>query len=145
MTVASGKSVYLAKKQADETLGATDFVAPATVYLALFTVAPVNGVDTGATEASGGSYARKSIANDGTHWSAATGTTTPCAKVNAGTITMFTASADVSTAANIVAWGLYDASTSGNLLYYGPVGTPQPVLSGQTPTFAAGAIAIALQ
>lgn len=146
MTVFSGKSVYLAKKVADEVLGGTDFTPPATVYLALFSVAPTNGSGTVAgTEATGAGYARKSLTNDATIWTAASGTTTPVTKVNAGIISMATASGDWSSGATMKAWGIFDASTAGNLLFYGPITTPTAVASGDTPTFAAGAISLTLQ
>lgn len=138
MAVTSGISVYLAKKLMDHTFGATAYTAPATVYFGLFTTAPTLGA--GGTECTGGSYARKSITNDTSHFADGSGSTLPITKATNASITMVTASADWSSAANVVAWGLFDASTAGNLLAYGPVGTPAPVVSGETATIASGAL-----
>lgn len=141
MTVSSGKSVYLAKKLSDETAGATDFVAPVTVYLALFTVAITNGDATTGTEATGSGYARKSITNNSTNFPAGSGSTTPITKTLHISTAFAAATGDWSAQANMVGWGLFDASTAGNLLYYGPITTPFPVLNTDVVTFAADALA----
>lgn len=113
-------------------------VTPANVYLALFTTLPSGGA--GGTEASGGGYARLAVLTDNSHW-----TVTANSAANAADLAMFTASGAVSSSANIVGFGLYDASTSGNLLAYAPVATPAAITtSGQVPTFTAGTLVLTL-
>ena len=92
----------------------TIFTLPA-AYIALFTAV---GTDAGSgfTEVSGGSYARKStVAAD---WGSATGTSSSTIS-NSTTLAFATATADWGI---VIAFGLYDASTAGNLLawdYFG--------------------------
>ena len=106
----SGITTYLENALENAVLRNTSYTSPATVYLALFTVAP--GVGGGGTEVSGGSYARQAV----TFSAPASGATS-----NSGAITFPTATANWGT---VVAWGLFDAATSGNLLLFGTlVGT----------------------
>ena len=80
-----------------------------TAYVALFT-AVGSDAGTGFTEVSGGAYARISTAAG--DWNSATGSA-PSQISNLNTLTFPTATADWGT---IIAFGLYDASTAGNLL-----------------------------
>lgn len=134
--MASGKSTYWANKLLDLVLGATAFSAPATIYAALFTAAPTAGG--GGTEATGGSYARKDSTNNGTNFPAASGGV----KSNGTAITFVTATANWSSGSNQVAAALFDAVTSGNMLYFGDLTVAKPVLNGDTASFAASAISI---
>lgn len=110
-------------------LGGPDLTRSATVYAALFTAAPGGG--SAGTEVSGGSYARVSITNNDTNWPAATNGL----KSNGTTITWPTASADWGT---VVAVGLFDASTAGNLLMTATLSPTQAVPNGVTVSFAVG-------
>lgn len=80
---------------------------------------------------SGGSYVRLSITNNSTNFPAASGG----AKTNGVDFTFVTATGSWGT---IVAWGLFDASTSGNLLYWGDVTPNKAIASGDTAKFTAG-------
>ena len=134
--MAGRKSRYLSDKLLNLAGGST-LTAPAHLFLALFTVMP-GADDTGGTEATGTGYARLQLTTNTTNFPAATaGSLT-----NGVDFVMATAGGDWSAAANIVGWGLYDASTSGNLWYSGPVTVPAAVLSGQTPTFPASDLTI---
>lgn len=113
---------------------------PATLYLALSSTTPTEAGGN-FTEPSGGSYARVStVAAD---WSAASGTA-PAVKTNTATKTFPTASASWVSGSNLTHFGIYDASTAGNLLCWGALGTAKPVLSGDTASFAASALVIKL-
>ncbi len=85
-------------------------------YLALFTAAP--GEAGGGTEVSGGAYARQEV----TFAAASNGS-----MKNNAAIEFPTATANWGTA---VAWGLYDAATGGNLVWYGAIDTPKDLLAG---------------
>jgi hypothetical protein len=103
------------------------------VWIALFTAAPS---DTGGgTEATGGSYARKSTA--GADWAAASGGATS----NANAITFVTPTGSWGT---ITHFALMDASTAGNMLAWAPLTTPQAVGTGNTVSFAIGDLDITL-
>ncbi len=134
-------SDYAEGKVLDYVFSGAAFTSPATLYMALFSVTPSDSG--GGTEASGGSYARKSITNNATNFPAASGTS-PTAKTNGTAITMVTATADWSSGVNMVAWGLFDASTSGNLIVWGALDNPKPVLNGDTMSFAVSALSITL-
>jgi hypothetical protein len=125
------KSNYLENAILNHVLGGQTYTPPATVYVALFTVAPDEAG--GGTEVSGGGYSRVAVANNTTNWP----TTTSGQKSNANAITFPQATANWGT---IVAWGLFDAATGGNLLYYGDVSPSRAVNSGDTAQFAAGAL-----
>lgn len=131
----AGKSTYLSDKMLNWLKGTAFATAPTTVYVALFTTAPADD-GTGGTEVSGGSYARASITTS-TGWSAISGTS-PRQISNGGTITFATPTANWGT---IVAIGIYDASTAGNLLYWNTI-TSQVINSGVVASLAAGALVI---
>jgi hypothetical protein len=134
--MSSGKSTYWANHLLDLIAGGSAFSAPATSYVALYTVAPTAGG--GGTEASGGSYARASNTNNATTWPAASSGV----KSNGVAFTFTTATADWSSASNMVAAGLFDALSSGNLLYFGSLTENKPVLNGDTAQFAISALSI---
>jgi hypothetical protein len=112
--VAGTKSDYLENKMLDHVLGGPDYTRPATVYMGLFTVAPSDSG--GGTEASTGvwtNYARAAVTNNATNFPAASGGL----KSN-GTVISFGTASISGTAPTIVGFGIYDASTAGNLLYW---------------------------
>src|SRR5690349_8798175 len=122
------KSDYLENKLLDHQVGKTSYTMP-TVYVGLFTAAPSDSG--GGTEVSGGSYARKSTA--GADWNAASGGST----TNANAITFVTATGSWGT---VTHWGLFDASSAGNLLRWAALGTSKTIGNGDTASFAAGAL-----
>jgi hypothetical protein len=131
--VAGGKSDFLELELLDHVLGNAAYTAPATVYLALFTAAPSDAG--GGTEVATGSYARKAVTNNATNWPAAT----------SGTKTLNVAQSFVAATANwgtITHFGIFDASTSGNLLYWGTITPNKAVNNGDTASFAIGAIVV---
>jgi hypothetical protein len=123
-------SNYLENALINATLRNTTYTSPATVYAALFTSDPT---DAGSgTEVTGGSYTRKAI----TFGAPSNGVSTNSAAVefdaataNWGTITHF---------------GIYDASSSGNLLYHGALTTSKAIDSGDVFKFASGNISVTL-
>jgi hypothetical protein len=131
--MAGSKSNYLELELLDHVLGGADYTRPATVYAALFTAAPTDSG--GGTEVTGGSYARVSITNNSTNWPAASAG----AKSNGTAITFVQATANWGT---VVAIGIFDASTSGNLLFWADLGTSKAINNGDTANFAIGDIVI---
>jgi hypothetical protein len=140
MSVTSGRSAYLSKKLADLAASQAAFTPAATLYLALFTVSIINGDATTGTEATGTGYARLAITNNATNFPAGSGTTTPITKSLHTAQTMATAGGSWSSGSAMIGFGLFDASTTGNLYYYGTLSTSLAVASGYAPTFAADAI-----
>ena len=127
--MAGSKSNYLENKVLDHVLGGGDYTRPGSVYIALYTVAPS---DTGGgTEVTGGSYARATVTNNATNWPAASGG----AKSNGTEITFTTATASWGT---VVAFGILDADSSGNLLVWATLTTNKTIDLGDTAKFAVG-------
>lgn len=109
-------SNYLENALINATLRNTTYTSPAAVYVALFTTDPTDA-GTG-TEVTGGSYARQAA----TFTSPSNGSSTlaadvtfPTATGNWGTVTHF---------------GIYDASTTGNLLYHGALNNSKNIQTG---------------
>jgi hypothetical protein len=141
----AGKSAYLEdsilKWIKNASLTGTAFngaTAPTTEYVALFTTNPTADDGTGAVEVSGGSYARASItASSG--WSAISGSgTSPHQISNSGVITFPTPTGNWGA---VIGIGLYDASTSGNLLYWSSI-TSQTINTGVVASLAIGALVV---
>jgi hypothetical protein len=124
--MAGSKSDYLETKVIQH-LFESDFSAPANMYVALYTVAPTDAG--GGTECSGGAYARVGVAR-GTGWTSAGDATE-----NAADITFTEATASWGT---VVAFGLFDASTVGNLLYWGDLTASKTIDNGDTAKIPAG-------
>ena len=122
----AASSTYLENKILDYVLRNVAYTAPTTVYLALYTSNPT-AADTG-TEVTGGSYARQSIA-----FSAASSGATS----NSGTITFSSMPA-----ATVTHFGIRDASTAGNLLFYGPLAASKTTASGDSLTASASSLSV---
>lgn len=128
--MAGSKSDYAENKVLELLVGKTAFSTP-TAYVALYTAAPSDSG--GGTEVSGNNYSRKSTA--GADWgSAASGSIT-----NANAITFATPSGSWGT---VTHFGIFDASTTGNLLYWGSLTTSKTIGSGDTASFAASALVL---
>jgi hypothetical protein len=121
---------YLESKLLDHVLNNTSYTSPTTVYVGLFTVAPTDG--TSGTEVSGGSYARQvlsvSTASDGVVTSDAD-VTFPQATASWG---------------NIVALGIHDADSSGNLLMYTDLTTSKTIDEGDILKVSSGSLTVTL-
>jgi hypothetical protein len=125
----SAFSNYLENKVLDHVFGGVAYSAPATLYLALYTVAPD---DTGGgTEVSGTSYARQTIAF----------TVTDDTASNTSAVEFPTAGSSWGT---VVAVGIFDALTSGNLLAYGNLTASKTIASGDVFRVPAGDLDITL-
>jgi hypothetical protein len=137
-------SDYLENKLVDFLLRGQTFTAPTTVHVGLLTAAPS---DTGGgTEVSGGSYARAAVASSLTNWagtqsaaSTAASSGTSGTTSNNNSINFPTPSAGWGT---VTHFAIYDASTAGNLLFYGALGTSKTINTGDTVTFSAAQLQI---
>jgi len=126
----AGFSDYYENKVIDHMLRNQAFTPPSTVYVGLYTAAPTDAG--GGTEVSGGSYARQAV----TLAAASNGATQ-----NSADITFPTATADWGT---IVAAGLFDASTAGNLLAWNNLTASKTVNNGDTFKITAGSLTISV-
>jgi hypothetical protein len=126
--MAGSASDYLENKLIDHSLGTTSFTMPATVYAALYTVAPSDS--TAGTEVTGGSYARQTI----TFGAASSGSASNSANVDFTNMPTCT----------VVAVAILDNLTSGNLLYWGTLTTSRSVTSGDAVRISSGALTVSL-
>jgi hypothetical protein len=123
-------SNYLENALINETLRGTAFTAISTPYIALFTSDPTDA-GTG-TEVSGGSYARQA---------ATFGAPSNGASVTTADITFPTCTSAWGT----VGWiGIYDALTTGNLLYHTALDTAKAIDTGDIFKISSGNLSVTL-
>ena len=123
-------SNYLENALINVTLRNTAYTAPAAVYISLHTADPTDA-GTG-TEVSGGSYARQSA----TFGAPSNGVSTTTAD-----ITFPQASGTWGT----IGWiGIWDASTSGNMLYHTALDASKTIDTGDIFKIAAGSLTVTL-
>ena len=133
----AGATDYLTDALLNNVLRATNYAPPAAVYVALFTAAPSDAYTSGApdgTEVSGGSYARTAVTfgapaagSPGKQCQNSAAVTFPTATASWGTVTHF---------------GIFNASSGGELFYWAAVDTSKAVNNGDTAEFATNAITI---
>lgn len=129
---AGSMSDYLENEVLDHVFKTGNYTVPTNLYIALYTTCPTDS--TSGTEVSGGSYTRV-IANT---WDVAASGATE----NTNTITFATPSADWGT---VVCYSVMDASTSGNMLWWGALTLSRIVNDGSpAPAFAVGEIDVTL-
>jgi hypothetical protein len=125
-------SDYAEKLLLDWMMTAGTATRPSAWFLALYTAAPNDAG--GGTELSGAGYARESIAFDAA--TSGAGTTS-----NSATVTFTAAGGDWG---SVTHFGIFDASTTGNLLWHGALTTPRTVNDTDTLNFAAGSIVLTM-
>lgn len=123
-------SNYLEDALINATLRATTFTSPAAVYVGLHTADPTDA-GTG-TEVSGGSYTRKAA--------------TFAAPSNGVSATSADVTFDQATGSwgTITHIGIWDASSSGNLLYHTPLDASKTIDTGDIFKIASGSLTVTL-
>lgn len=129
MTAASD---YLENKWLDHVTGVASYTPPTNVYLALFSDNP--GEDASGTELSGSNYARADITG-------VMGAPTAGVSVNDSLISFPQPSADWS---EVTHFGIFDAASAGNLLFYGAVGTSLTPKANGNVAFRGGKLRVAV-
>jgi hypothetical protein len=138
-------SDYLENKLVDHIFRGVSYTMPTTIYVGLLTGAPSDSG--GGTEVSGNNYARAVLNPSTTNWAATNGATTTTnpssgtggATSNNSAITFATPSGSWG---NVTHFGIYDALSSGNLLFHASLTTPKTVSSGDTVSFAQSALTV---
>jgi hypothetical protein len=126
--MAGNLSDYLEDALLDHFLATTAYTAPSNVYVALYTVAPSDSG--GGTEVSGGSYARQSATFD----AAASGATQNSGNIDFANMPAVT----------VVAVGIFDAASGGNLLVHGTLTANKTLDAGDTLRIATGDLDISI-
>jgi hypothetical protein len=122
-------SDYLENKLVDHVFGGSAYTAPGTIYLALFTANP--GDDDSGTELSGNNYSRKAVSF----------TVTDNAATNSAAVEFDAASGSWGTITHV---GLYDASTSGNLIAHAALTASKTIAASDVFRVPAGDLDITL-
>ena len=144
----SAMSNYLENKLIDFLFRGIAYSPPATLEFALLKTAPTDAG--GGVEVSGGSYARVPVTVNATNFAAtnaAASTTNP----SSGTSGTTSNNAAITFPAPTADWGvvthiaIYDAHSSGNLLWWNPLAAPKTVNNADAaPKFLAAALSIQL-
>lgn len=133
---------YLENKIIDWLLRGQAFTPPATVYVGLLTAAPSDSA--AGTEVSGGSYARVAVTSNATNWNSTDGDNDAASSGTDGTTendTAVTFPAPTASWGVVTHFGIYDASSGGNLLIYAALGTSKTINNGDAaPSFAVGSL-----
>lgn len=135
---------YLENKLADHLFRTTTYSQPSTLYIGLYTAAPS---DTGGgTEVSGNAYARVACNPSNSNWTGTHGNTTGASSGTGGQVTN---AADVtfptptpSGWGTVTHFGIFDASTSGNLLFHAALTSSKTINAGDTVKFSAGQLTV---
>jgi hypothetical protein len=140
----SAMSDYLENKLVDQIFRAQAFSFPATLHVGLFTAAPSDSG--GGTEVSGGSYARVGVTASLANFSGTQGAGTTVASSgtggqtsNNGTITFATPTASWGAVSH---FGIFDAASGGNLLFWGALTITKTINQGDTVTFPAASLSV---
>jgi hypothetical protein len=130
-------TTFLDNKLLDDWIGASAYSVPATLYIGLSTTTPTQA-GTSFTEPSGNGYARVAVTNNLTNWpAAASGAKSNAIQIN---FPQATGSWGATTY-----FGIFDATTGGNLLAFAVLAQSQTIVNGDTPYFPAGSLALSLQ
>lgn len=123
-----------ANKVLDYNFGGTSYSVPGTLYFGLSTTAiTIDG--TGATEPSGGAYARVAFTNNKTNW----GTAASGALTNSTAITFAESTASWGTITHVF---ISDALTGGNIWWFDALSPTRTVATATTVLFAIGAVTV---
>jgi len=123
-------SNYLETEILDHVFAGAAYTAPSTKYLALFT-AVADGEAGSVTEVSGGGYARQTVAF----------TTSGNTTSNNAAVEFPTATANYGTVTHV---GVYDASSSGNLMAYATLSASKTIETGDVFRVPSGDLDITL-
>ena len=140
----SAMSDYLENKMIDQLFRGQTAPTTSTLYVALLTAAPSDSG--GGTEVSGGAYARVAVTSSLDNWSGtqSTGSTTASSGTGGQTSNNIAITFPTPTATwgTVTHFGIYDASTGGNLLFYGALTISKTINQADTVTFPAASLSV---
>jgi hypothetical protein len=128
-------SNYLENQIIDWIMRGQSYSPPANLYIALYTTAPTAAG--GGVEVSGGSYARVAVASNLANWAGTQGTATTTASTGTSGLTSNNSALTYPTPTaawgTLVAFGVFDASTGGNMLFFAGLTTAKTINNGDSP------------
>ena len=118
---------------------------PTTLYVGLFTANPTDS--TAGTEVTGGSYARVAVTSSLANWAGTQSATSTTASSGTGGTTSNNAAitfpAPSANWGTVTGFGIFDATSAGNLLIYAALTTSKTVNNGDpAPSFAISALTV---
>jgi hypothetical protein len=141
-------SNYLENKLIDHIFRGVAYTAPTTVYIGLLTSAPDDTGGGTEVSTSGTNYGRVSVVCNTTNWAATNGATT-VTNPSSGTTGTTSNNGAINFLAPSATWGLithfgvYDAVSGGNLLFWGSLTASKQVNNADAaPSFAISALSI---
>lgn len=141
---AASMSDYLENAIADHIFRTTTYTAPSGIYVSLHTAA-CSDSSTG-TEVSGGNYARANVGKSNSAWRGTHASTTGASSGTGGTVDNASSIPFNAPSANwgvVTHFAIFDASTSGNMLFCAALTTSKTINNGDAaPSFAANALTV---
>lgn len=137
-------SDYLENKLVDQLFRGQTAPATTTLYIGLFTASPS---DTGGgTEVSGNAYARVAVTSSLANWAGtqSAGSTTASSGTGGQTSnnSVITFPIPTATWGTVTSFGIFDAASGGNLLFYGTLTISKTVNQADTVSFPAGSLTV---
>lgn len=140
----SALSDFLENKLVDQLFRGQSAPTTSTLYVGLLTAAPSDSG--GGTEVSGNNYARVAVSSSLSNWSGtqSAGSTTASSGTSGRTSNNNTISFPEPSAGwgVVTHFGIYDAASAGNLLFYGSLTVTKTINQGDTVSFPADTLAI---
>lgn len=140
----SAMSDFLENKLIDQLFRGQVAPTTTTLYVALLTAAPSDSG--GGTEVSGGAYARVAVTSSLTNWAGTQAAASTVASAGTGGQTSNNVSISFPTpTANwgtVTHFGIYDAASGGNLLFWGALTITKTINQADTVTFPAASLSI---
>lgn len=140
----SAMSDFLENKLVDQLFRGQSAPTTSTLYVGLLTSAPSDSG--GGTEVSGGSYARVAVTSSTANWAGtqSAGSTTASSGTGGQTSNNVALTFPTPTAGwgTVTHFGIYDASSGGNLLFWGSLTISKTVNQADTVTFPAASLSI---
>lgn len=131
----SAMSDYLEGELVKHIFRTGSFTKPTVLAVGLFTAAPSDSG--GGTEVSGNNYSRASLNPLDANWAAPSSGNGQTS--NSSTITFATPSGNWGT---VTHFGIYDATSAGNLLFWGSLTISKTINQGDTVSFPAGSLTV---
>ena len=140
----SAMSDYLENRLVDQLFRGQAAPTTSTLYVGLLTAAPS---DTGGgTEVSGGSYARVAVTSSYTNWAGTQSAASTVASTGTGGQTSNNAAitfpSPSATWGTVTHFGIYDAASAGNLLFWGALTISKTINQADTVTFPAASLSV---
>jgi hypothetical protein len=137
-------SDFLENRLVDQLFRGQSAPTTTTLHVGLLTAAPSDSG--GGTEVSGNNYGRVAVTSSLANWAGTQSAGSTVASNGSGGQTSnnnaITFATPAGTWGTVTHFGIYDASTSGNLLFYGALTIAKTINQSDTVTFPAGSLAI---